>query len=87
LKHFAAPSFWFHYRQLPPEIQSLADKNFGLLKSEPRHPSLRFKKIGSSNLWSVRVGLHYRALAKEREEGFAWFWVGPHHDYERVLKG
>jgi hypothetical protein len=84
LNHFATPGFWYRYRQLPPEIQELADKNFELLKSNPRHPSLRFKKAG--NLWSVRVGLHHRALAKERREGLTWFWIGRHREYEQVLK-
>jgi len=43
--HFASPDFWFHYQQLPPEIRDLADKNFELLKQNPRHPSLRLKKV------------------------------------------
>ena len=41
MKHFASPEFWFHYRLLPEAIQNLADKNFTLLKENPRHPSLR----------------------------------------------
>jgi hypothetical protein len=32
-----------------------ADKNYALLKENPQHPSLQFKKIG--RFWSVRVGL------------------------------
>ena len=35
-------------------------KNFELLKSNPKHPSLHFKRIGK--LWSARVGEHHRAL-------------------------
>jgi len=54
LKHFADPDFWFHYRQLPDEIRALADKNFSLLKDDPRHASVRLKKIGI--LYSARVG-------------------------------
>lgn len=84
MRHFASPEFWFHYRALPGEIQRLADKNFALLKQSPNHPSLRFKKIGE--FWSVRAGLHYRALAKEREEGLVWFWIGHHSEYDRFLK-
>ena len=70
MNHFASPEFWFHYRQLPNDIQQLADKNFALLKTDPRHPSIRLKKVG--NFWSARVGLRYRALAKERTEGRAY---------------
>jgi hypothetical protein len=71
MKHFATPEFWPRYRELPAEIQELADKNFALLQSNPQHPSLRFKKTGI--YWSARVGLHYRVLAKERAEGLVWF--------------
>jgi len=57
--------------QLPPDVRDLADKNFSLLKNDPRHPSVRLKKVG--NIWSARIGLRYWALAKERKEGLVWF--------------
>ncbi len=43
---FADPDFWFYYRQLPDGVRALADKNFELLKADPRHSSVRLKKIG-----------------------------------------
>ena len=67
MKHFTTPEFWGHFRGLPEEIRRLAEKDFELLKHNPRHPSLRLKKAGV--FWTVRVGIHYRALAKERVEG------------------
>jgi len=85
VNHFASPDFWFHYRQLPPEMRDLADKNFELLKQNLRHPSLRLKKVGI--FYSARVGLHYRVLAKERSEGLVWFWIGHHSEYDRLLGG
>jgi hypothetical protein len=84
LKHFADPDFWFHYRQLPEEIRVLADKNFALLKADPRHSSVRLKKVGP--LYSARIGFHYRAIAEDREEGLYWYWIGHHSTYERLLK-
>jgi hypothetical protein len=81
MKHHANPAFWFHYRQLPEDIQRLADKCFALLKENPRHPSLRLKKIG--NYWSARIGLHYRAIAKEDPQGLVWLWIGHHADYDK----
>lgn len=83
MNHFAAPGFWHCYRQLPVEVRELADKNFALLRRDPHHPSLRLKRIGS--FWSVRVGLHYRALARNRTEGLVWFWVGHHSKYDQVI--
>jgi hypothetical protein len=84
VNHFATPGFWFHYRQLPDDARDLADKCFALLRNDPRHPSLRFKKVGE--LWSARVGLRYRALGRERPEGIVWFWIGPHSGYDLLLK-
>jgi len=85
MNHFASAEFWDHYRRLPAEVQQLADKNFALLKQDSHHPSLRLKKVGIH--WSARVGLRYRVLAKERAEGLVWFWIGPHDEYEQLLKG
>jgi len=82
LKHFASPEFWFHYRQLPQAIRELADKNFQLLNEDSRHPSIRLKKIG--HFWSARVGLHYRALAREHPDGLLWWWIGPHATYDHI---
>ena len=44
MKHLTLPLFWQHYQSLPKKVQKLADKNFQLLKSNPTHPSLHFKK-------------------------------------------
>ena len=85
MNHFATPDFWYAYRHLPMEVRDLADKNFALLQLDPHHPSLRLKKIGA--FWSARVGLHYRALARDRAEGLVWFWIGHHNEYDRFLKG
>ena len=63
MKHLATPDFWYHYRELPVEIQELADRCYERLKQDSRYPSLHFKKAGE--FWSVRVGIHYRALALE----------------------
>jgi hypothetical protein len=81
--HFAAPSFWAAYDLLPLSVRKLADKNFELLKQNPRHPSLRLKKVG--RYWSVRVGRNFRAVARERAEGLLWFWIGPHDEYDRLI--
>ena len=61
----------------------MADRCYVQLKADPSHPSLHYKRIGS--LWSARVGLHYRALAVEAGEDRAWFWIGSHADYDRLL--
>ncbi len=72
------------YEELPEAVQSIAKKNFELLKTNPQHPSLHFKKIG--DFWSVRVSITYRALAVESGEDFIWVWIGNHDEYERMIK-
>ncbi len=81
--HYAAPDFWACYRALPPEIRVLADRAFAQLKADPHHPSLHFKK--ARIFWSSRVGLHYRALAVDVQNGVLWFWIGTHAEYDRIV--
>jgi len=83
LKHHAAPSFWRCYEALPEAVRTLADKQFELLKADPHHPSLHFKRTGRFH--SVRVGAHYRALAVDAPDGILWFWIGTHAEYDRVV--
>jgi mRNA-degrading endonuclease RelE of RelBE toxin-antitoxin system len=86
MKHFALPRFWKYYQDLPKSIQELANKNYLLLKADPFHPSLHFKKVGKKkHLWSVRVGEHYRALGLDKSEGVVWFWIGTHAEYDKLL--
>ena len=82
MKHSASTRFWGRYDALPEEIRTLADKSYVLLKNDPRHPSLHFKKLGK--FWSARVGLHHRALAVEVEDGMLWVWIGTHAEYDRL---
>ncbi|MFZ0609474.1 MAG: hypothetical protein WBD53_13020 [Xanthobacteraceae bacterium] len=83
MRHFASRAFWECYAKLPEQVRALADKNYALLKSDPRHPSLQLKKVG--RFWSVRVGSRYRALAVEADGELVWFWIGSHADYDALI--
>jgi len=69
---------------LPQHVRELADAHFALLKENPSHPSLHFKKIGRHR--SVRIGMHYRALAVDIPDGLLWFWTGSQASYDRVIE-
>ena len=84
MPHYAAPRFWTAYDRLTPEVRALADKKFALLKQNPQHRSLDLKKVGK--YWSARVGLAHRAVGIEIDAGIQWFWIGPHREYERLIK-
>lgn len=85
MKSSTKESFRKRFRELPPDVRSLTRKNFRLWLSDPRHPSIQFKKVG--RFWSARVGLEYRALAIVEGEVVQWFWIGSHDEYERLLRG
>lgn len=83
MKHRASPRFWRTYQELPAEFQRLADKCYELLRLDSRHPSLNLKLVG--RFWSVRVGLHYRAMAVEDGQDLVWFWIGTHAEYDQLI--
>jgi hypothetical protein len=83
LTHHAAQEFWASYNALPASIREQADSAFELLKANPQHPSLHFKKVG--RFWSARVGLHYRAVGVDARDGIVWFWIGTHAEYDKLI--
>lgn len=75
------------FRQLPDRIQRLARKNYKLWKEDPSHPSLQFKLVGKhKTVYSVRVGIGWRALGLKVNDAIVWFWIGSHADYERLVR-
>jgi hypothetical protein len=83
VNHHTTAGFWECHARLPEAVRRVADRNYILLRDDPRHPSLHFKRVG--RLWSVRAGSGYRALAADSPDGLVWFWIGPHDEYEQLL--
>lgn len=67
----ASRDFWRAYRRLPRDIRKTATRAYRLWQRDAFHPSLHFKKVGA-DLWSVRIGIHHRA-------------VGTHAEYDTLL--
>ena len=84
MNHHASPSFWTAYGELSRAVREHADANFDLLKRNPAHPSLHFKRL--DRYWSARVGRRHRALAVEVDDGLLWFWIGGHAAYDRIVR-
>ena len=82
--HRTEPDFWRYFSQLPEPVQRRARRNFQRLKDDPGYASLNFKRVGS--YWSVRIGLSHRALAYDDGGDFVWFWIGPHDEYDRIIR-
>lgn len=81
--HRTTTDFWAGFAALPEGVQKVARQNFELLKENPAHPSLHFKKVGTMR--SARVGLNYRALALEEGGDYIWVWIGSHDEYQRMI--
>jgi hypothetical protein len=45
MRHFRNAKFRELYGKLPADIRATADKSYALLKENPKHPSLHFKRI------------------------------------------
>ena len=82
--HRTTPEFRRALGRLPEPVQRIARRNFRLLKDNPGHPSLRFKKVGA--YWSARVGRGHRALAIEDGADLIWLWIGAHDEYARLIR-
>lgn len=79
-------SFRTAFASLPDEIQARARRAYHLFRDHPEHPSLRFKKVAQlENVYSVRIGLGYRALGVLEGSTVIWFWIGSHADYDRTI--
>ena len=83
MEHILDEDFWKSCAGLPLNVRRRVPQKFQLLQQNPRHPSLRLKKVGV--LWAIRVSKGYRALAREEEGKLIWFWIGTHDEYERRI--
>ena len=78
--------FWRLFSQLPFDVQRDAKRAYRLFRTNPAHPSLRFKKVeGEDAIYSARIGLDYRALAVMKRDRIVWYWIGSHADYDRLV--
>ncbi|WP_420457146.1 hypothetical protein [Rubrivirga sp.] len=88
MQSFTQPSFWKLYRRLPEQVRQQARASYHLFEQDPHHPSLRFKRVSQrGSVYSARVSGDYRAVGARDGDEIVWFWIGPHHEYDRLLKG
>ena len=90
MKSQTTPAFRRRLAELPPDIQAQArDAYQQFQQRDPHYPGLRFHQVtrGRDVLYSVSVGLHYRALATLESGILVWFWIGHHSVYDKILSG
>lgn len=72
--------------ELPVPVQEQSRHAYRMFQQNPQHPSLRFRQVHQTlPVYSVRVGLHCRAVGVRDSEEIVWFWIGPHAEYDHVL--
>ncbi len=75
------------FAELPHEVKAQVRKNYRLWRANPAHPGLHFKRIHSREaLYSVRVGIAWRALGLLEQDTLYWFWIGSHAEYDKLIK-
>ena len=73
-------------KKLPTQIQQQAREAYKQFLQNPYHPDLHFKLVHAIEpIYSVRIGLHYRAVGVQAGDEMLWFWIGIHSEYERLL--
>ena len=82
----ATERFRLTLKQLPEEIRRNTQEAYDLWQQDPQHPSLHFKRIHATKpVYSVRVGLGWRAVGIRRGNDMVWYWIGSHTDYEKLI--
>ena len=67
------------YQGLPQQIQERVDAQLELLLHNPRHPSLRSKKMqGTAHIWELRVTQGYRLTYQIEGDAYVLRNVGTH---------
>lgn len=87
MKSRVVRSFVKAYEKLPEPIRQQARAAYRQFLRDPNHPGLHFKLIrAKTQVYSVRIGIQYRALGTRDGEEMVWFWIGSHADYDRLIK-
>jgi mRNA-degrading endonuclease RelE of RelBE toxin-antitoxin system len=68
------------YKRLPSEVQERVRKALEFFAANPRHPSLRAKKMeGALDIWELRVSDNYRITFQRVPDGILFRRIGTHN--------
>ena len=80
------PDFRAAFARLPEPARQQARAAYRTFRENPYHNSLHFKSIAPS-VYSVRIGIQYRALGlRVTDDVITWFWIGTHAGYDRLIR-
>jgi hypothetical protein len=75
------------FQDLPAPVQRKARKAFHLWRQDPGNPLLHYKQVHQTKpIYSIRIGLGWRAVGIKAESQMIWFWIGSHGHYDNLIK-
>ena len=84
MKSYRDSKFKKLYEQLPDNVKALTLSCYNLWRINNLHPLLHYNKFGDIYR-TVRIGDHYRAIGKIKNNSVVWFWIGSHEVYSKLL--
>jgi hypothetical protein len=74
------------FAALPESVREQAREAYRFFRENPQHPGLQFKRVHPTKpIYSARVNIDYRVLGVRDGDEIAWFWIGSHDDYDKLL--
>lgn len=87
MKSKLTKEFRARLEQLPSDVREQAAQAYEIWRNNPYHNSLQFKRVSRRTpIYSVRIGIGYRAVGLKEDDVIYWFWIGSHAEYDKLLR-
>jgi hypothetical protein len=85
MKSIRTKAFKKLFARLPAPIQKQATADYEVFKRNLSYPGRCFKRIDPEKpIYSVRIGMDYRAVRVMEKDMIRWYWIGSHEDYNKL---
>jgi len=75
------------FAKLPAPVRKYSKRVYRRWQVDPWQPPLQFKPIHRTlPIYSVRIGLRWRAIGVRAADKVIWFWIGSHKEYDQKIK-
>ncbi|RJP26024.1 MAG: hypothetical protein C4527_16055 [Candidatus Omnitrophota bacterium] len=74
------------FEKMSQSVQEQVKQTYMLWQTDPYHGSFQFKRVSHSQpIYSIRIGIGYRALGLREGDVIYWYWIGSHAEYNELL--
>lgn len=56
------------------------------IRQNAREAYRQFNQNPTRPIYSVRISIDYRAVGELDGDDMLWFWIGPHGEYDKLLR-